>query len=346
MKKKVTVIGHFYTGYEAADGQTVKTRIVTRELEAAVGADQVHRIDTYGWKKNPLKLVLNCAMAVQNSANVIFMTDAGGIKVFPWLLQGLNILRKCRLHYVVVGGWLVGYLEKHPMIAACLKRFHGIIVETQVLKAGLEAIGFQNIQVMPNFKNLAVLPAEKLVYSGEPYGFCTFSRVMEEKGIADAVEAVRAVNESCGRTVCTLDIYGQVDAAQTEWFENLRRQFPAEVRYCGVVPYEQSVDVLKTYHALLFPTKFYTEGIPGTIIDAYAAGVPVVASRWESCGDVIEHGKTGIVYPFGETDALKDILMEVTAEPERIYAMKENCLAGAKQYLPEAGIEILLSRLA
>jgi len=44
-----------------------------------------------------------------------------------------------------------------------------------------------------------------------PYKLCTFSRVLKEKGIEDAINAVIKVNTDCGREVCTLDIYGQID---------------------------------------------------------------------------------------------------------------------------------------
>ena len=44
----------------------------------------------------------------------------------------------------------------------------------------------------------------------------------------------------------------------------------------------------------IFPTRFTTEGIPGSIIDSYYAGVPVLASKWNSFDDVIEDGKTGV----------------------------------------------------
>jgi glycosyltransferase involved in cell wall biosynthesis len=143
-----------------------------------------------------------------------------------------------------------------------------------------------------------------------------------------------------------LDIYGQVDSEQTEWFEKLCNSFPDEIQYCGLVPYDKSVDVIKEYFALLFPTKFYTEGIPGTVIDAYAAGVPVIASRWESFEDSIEQGITGIGYTFGKKEELKIILMKLIEEPNVIYDMKRNCLAKAIQYLPQKGMDIFLSNLS
>lgn len=102
---------------------------------------------------------------------------------------------------------------------------------------------------------------------------------MKEKGIEDAINAVKTVNKEAGRIVYTLDIYGQVDSRQTQWFENLKNTFPDYIKYRGLIDYDKSVDVLKNYCVLLFPTHFYTEGIPGTILDAYAAGIPVISCK-------------------------------------------------------------------
>ncbi len=345
--KKVSVIGLFCTGQDVADGQSVKTRIVTQELEKALGADQVRRIDTYGWKKNPIKLFLNCIMSVWDSSNVVFMTDEGGIKIFPWLLRLANCFAACSLHYIVVGGWLIHFLKKHAFIRACLKKFAGIYVETNVMKSALEELGFDNIVLLPNFKPLTpVAPDHLLKKHTEPFRYCTFSRVMKEKGIDDAVEAICAVNSRFGKTVCTLDIYGQVDPGQAEWFASLQESFPPEIRYCGVVDYARSVDVLKDYFALLFPTEFFTEGVPGTIIDAYAAGIPVIAAKWESFADVIDDGVTGFGYPFGNQESLREWIESFVCDPERVHGMKAACLQKADRYLPEHVLEILFSKLS
>ena len=86
----------------------------------------------------------------------------------------------------------------------------------------------------------------------------------------------------------------------------------------------------------MFPTLFYTEGIPGTIIDAYAAGLPVISSRWESYDDVIEDNITGIGYEFGNDEALIGILETVKRDPQKLIDMKENCLRKAKEFSPRA----------
>lgn len=344
--KRVSVIGLFCEGKEVSDGQSVKTRIVTQELEKALGSDNVRRIDTYGWKKNPIKLLVNCVLSVWSSSNVVFLTDEGGIKVFPWLLCCANLFHKSRLHYVVIGGWLVSFLEKHALLTSCLKKMDYIFAETSEMQKGLNALGFMNVCFMPNFKSLTPLKEEQLVYSlEEPYRFCTFSRVMREKGIEDAVNAINRVNTRFGRTVCSLDVYGSIDPDQVEWFSAISADFPPEIRYCGVAPFDKSVETIKKYFALLFPTFYPKEGIPGTIIDAYAAGVPVIASRWSGFCDIIDDGCTGIGYPWMQNEDLENIITSIIYEPHLFLEMKKNCLRKAQDFIPETVVGTLIKRL-
>lgn len=344
--KKVAIIGHFGGKESFYDGQTVKTRIFAQELEKALGADQVIRVDTYGWRKRPFRLLLSCVKALCRGKNVLFLTDEGGIKVFPWLLRYWNFLFRRSLHYVVVGGWLVHFPQKHRFLSSCLRKLDCIWVETTGMKTALEALGFTNIYLLPNFKDLKPLSEEQLIYArGEPYPFCTFSRVMKEKGIEDAVNAIRSINAENGRVVCTLDIYGAIDINQTAWFEQLSSGFPEEIRYCGVVPHDRSVEVIKHYYALLFPTCYTTEGIPGTIIDAYAAGVPVIASRWNSFDDMIDEGHTGMGYPCLHNEYLKEMIVRAVKNPELMFGMKRQCLEKSAQYLPSQVIGTILDQL-
>lgn len=174
---------------------------------------------------------------------------------------------------------------------------------------------------------------------------CTFSRVMKEKGIEDAVYAVRNVNEHFGRTVYTLDIYGQVDSVQTEWFNELKSTFPSYIKYGGLVPFNKSVEVLKNYFALLFPTYYEGEGFAGTLIDALAAGVPVIASDWRYNSEIVVAGVTGMIYQTKDKQSLVETLEQVYQNQDKWNVMKYNCVNLAYQYLPEKAIDILCSQI-
>lgn len=347
MRVKTSVLGHFGEGINLLNGQTVKTKIITAELENQLGQDQVLKFDTHGGWKTLLKAPFQVLRALRKSSNVLIFPAHNGLRVYAPLLSFLRCFFKNRkIHYVVIGGWLPQFVSERNGLAKSLKKFDGIYAETKTMKSALEAQGFANVFVMPNCKELTILSPDDLVTAhNDPYKLCTFSRVMKEKGIEDAVNAVKAVNEKLGRVVYSLDIYGQIDQNQVEWFEALKKDFPEYVKYGGLVPFDRSVEVLKDYYALLFPTRFFTEGIPGTIIDAYAAGIPVVSARWESFSDIIDDGITGIGYTIEDVDELIAILENVPSFTLSIDSMRKNCLLKAEEYSPRTTLNIMVERM-
>ena len=347
MKVKTSVFGHFGEENTLLNGQTIKTNIVTEALCELLGKEQVLKFDTSGGKKQLLKVPFQVVKAMKSSDNVIIFPAHNGLRVYAPLLRAFSVFFKQRkLHYVVIGGWLPQFVSKRKLLKRILKKFDGIYVETNTMKSALEKQGFENIFIMPNCKKLKVLKESELVYSkGAPYKLCTFSRVMKEKGIEDAVGAVININKTLGYTAYSLDIYGQVDSEQIDWFENLKSTFPTYIRYCGSVQADRSVDILKDYFALLFPTHFYTEGIPGTIIDAYAAGVPVISAKWESFEDVVDDGVTGVGYEFDDFDELNSQLFSAVKCIDSFNMLKCNCLEKSRCFTPIVAMRVLSDNL-
>lgn len=338
---KICVIGHFSLNKELLNGQTIKTKIITAELENRFGNDEVLKIDTCNGKANLISTIFHTVCAMKDCRNVLMLPAHNGLRLFAPLLRLLKPFSKSKLHYVVIGGWLAEFLQNKSLLTKCLKKFDAIYVETNAMKQALEKIGFSNIFVMPNCKELNILSEDELVYSvDEPLKLCTFSRVMKEKGIEDAVNAVKTVNSNLGKTAFSLDIYGQIDENQKEWFAKLSESFPDYVKYGGLVPYDKSVEVLKNYFALLFPTYYDGEGFAGTIIDAYAAGVPVLASDWKYNSEVVDNNVTGIIY-----NNLPVSLLGIHKENIAWNSLKVNCLLAAHRFLPNNVLTILTNNL-
>lgn len=344
--KKVCVIGHFGFGENLLNGQTIKTKIVTTELEKQFDAEQVTKIDTHGGLKSLPLIMLKMIKAFRECDNIIIFPAHNGIKIFVPLCNCINAFFHRRLHYVVIGGWLPSFLKDKSKLKKGLTKFKRIYVETTTMKNSLHDIGLDNVTILRNFKDIKPIKVDDLsmdiVY---PLNICTFSRVMKEKGIEDIVNAVKDVNEKYKETIYTLDIFGPVDVQQTDWFDKLQKYFPNYIKYKGMVQFDKSVEVLKHYFFLAFPTRFYTEGIPGTILDAYAAGVPVVASRWESFNDVVDDGLTGIGYEFADYKDLKKKLERIYENPNKIIDLKKSCINKAEEYLPQVAMKVLVDEL-
>lgn len=343
--KKIAIIGHFGFGLDLLNGQTVKTKTIAIQLEKYLGVENVLKVDTRGGKRNPLKILFRVFKAFKQCEGVLIIPASGALKTMVSFVDMCNKFFKRKTFYVEIGGKTQSLLKKDQSLLKKMKKFTGVFVETKDTLNILKDLDFKNVSLMPNCKELNILTEEELVYpQGEPYKLCTFSRVMKEKGIEDAVNAVKAVNEQLGRTVYTLDIYGQVDDNQVEWFEALQQEFPEYIKYGGLVPFDKSVEVLKNYFALLFPTRFYTEGIPGTIIDAYSAGVPVISAKWKHYSDIVCE-QTGIGYKFEDLNEFKNILTQLVVEPKRCLALRSGCTQKAREYQPELIMTPLLIRI-
>ena len=76
------------------DGQTVKCSTIYNELSEKYGKDEITYIDTYNWKKKPLKMFINCVKAMKNSYNVIMLPAHNGVKVFGPLISFLKRIYK------------------------------------------------------------------------------------------------------------------------------------------------------------------------------------------------------------------------------------------------------------
>ena len=227
-----------------------------------------------------------------------------------------------------------------------LKKFEGIYVETEIMKQRLDAMGFTNIFVMPNCKKLKILQESEIKpIVDEPHAVCTFSRVMREKGIQEAVESVALINKEFGRPLFILDIFGQVDVGQKAWFEEVKKKFSDCVHYKGVVPFDKSVETLRHYDVLLFPTYYDGEGFAGTVIDALASGVPIIASDWRYNSELIKPYTNGLLVKCKDVDDLVSSLRYLHENIGAWNRMKVECLKESKYYLPENALKVLVDRI-
>lgn len=345
--KPICVCGHFAFGKNKLNGQTIKTIITSQELAKAIGEENMMYVDTAGIHCM-LMLIPRLFWAALKCNHILIFPARKGLRVIIPILAFLRLFLSFKVHHVVIGGWLAGVLAERPSLEKMYaKVVTYIYVETSVLGQALKERGYSQTVLMPNFKNLKILEPQELpdFIPNDPLRVCTFSRVMEQKGIDEAVWAVTRANEKLGRAAYSLTVYGPVERGEEEWFEKLQSNMPDCAKYGGVVPYDKSTEVLQGSFALLFPTHFYTEGVPGTLIDAYASGVPVIASRWESFADVVAEGETGYGYAMGEADALCKMLIDFAQHPDKVLSLRANCIDKAKDFLPQNLLPILLERL-
>jgi glycosyltransferase involved in cell wall biosynthesis len=94
-----------------------------------------------------------------------------------------------------------------------------------------------------------------------------------------------------------LDVYGSGPEMR-----KIRRIAAPNVRLMGQVSQEQLQEALPRYQGMLFPSGWW-EGIPGAVLMALQAGIPVVARAGSSGADLVLSYGLGAIYEGNEISA-------------------------------------------
>jgi len=85
------------------------------------------------------------------------------------------------------------------------------------------------------------------------------------------------------------------------------------IRFLGLMPKSEIINLMKSCRALVFPSIWY-EGLPMTIVEAFATGTPVIGSRLGAMEEMIQHGSNGLLFTPGKSDDLKKTIIEFEAK--------------------------------
>jgi glycosyltransferase involved in cell wall biosynthesis len=144
--------------------------------------------------------------------------------------------------------------------------------------------------------------------------FVFVGHVKPEKGVRELVEAGRRL---AGRDV-EIDVFGPLLEGVTE------RDFSGQevARYRGVLPPDRVASTLREYDALLLPTYHFGEGYPGVILEAYAAGIPVIVTDWLAIPEIVRDGESGLLIEPRQPDAIVDALAGLMDDPSRLRELR------------------------
>ena len=330
---RLGIVGHFGGKEKFTDGQTVKVKSFYEGLLYHYPELSIDIVDTYYLKRNPLLFVYSFAKCLLRDGKMVIFPAARGRHYMFCLFYYLSRLLNKEVYHDCIAGSLNKYITENPRWLRYLNEFKVNWMESPEQVEKLRQLGVKNAVYLPNFKHIEPVSLEEMrtLQYDRPFQFCTFSRVEPQKGIEDALQAIQAINNEYG-IVAKLDIYGPIQPGSEEWFQHIQSTYRNVMDYKGVVDPHESVTTLKYYLALLFPTQYFLEGMPGTVIDAMFAGIPVIARKWAWCDNMIKTGYNGISYDFEKPEMLKEVLINIINHPDKILSMKENCLKESAKY--------------
>jgi glycosyltransferase involved in cell wall biosynthesis len=144
-----------------------------------------------------------------------------------------------------------------------------------------------------------------------PVKVAVVSRMIRPKGIVEAVEAVRQAR-AAGAPV-ELHLFGDPDPANPRSISQaILEQWSQEP---GITWHGHVVDVARVWrehHVAMLLS--YREGLPRSLVEAAAAGRPIVATDVPGCREVARDGKEGILVPLGDIEAAARALTVLAAD--------------------------------
>jgi colanic acid/amylovoran biosynthesis glycosyltransferase len=256
--------------------------------------------------------------------------------------------------------WVASYLLDIPRGVSCyadhmlkdyplklvplnLEQCQVVIATSERIKCELMGIAPQvpseRIVVKPNAINTAQFPVVNCTEpaSGQPYRLTCVSRIEPKKGLIYLVEAVQILRAWDFNVVLHL-IGGIDDNESSREYASVLNKRIEELRLGEFVHLEgrRSESDIKRFfeRSHLFVAPFVEtesgdkDGIPTSVLEAMASGLPVVATDAGSICEVIDDGQDGRLVPQRDANALASAIRALINNPARREQFGEN--AGAK----------------
>jgi glycosyltransferase involved in cell wall biosynthesis len=209
-----------------------------------------------------------------------------------------------------------------------------------VLSWGIPA---ERVSVLPNpAPSLPELPPREelkreLGFNGATLAFA--GRLTAQKSLGVALEALRRTDG------VALVIAGEGD--EREPLERRVRELGLtdRVRFLGPQPREQVVRLFRAADAAILSSSW--ENFPHTVVEALAAGTPVLSTATGGVAEVVRDGDNGLLVPAGDAEAFAAAVRRFFEEPELRERLRAAAAPSVADYAPErvfASLEQTLAR--
>lgn len=344
MRKSICVLGAFGYDNNQLDGQTVKTRNVYKLLQKNFSG-KLYGVDTIHIRRNPLSAFKLLWYLIRCKTLIIIPCLNNLTYIFPLTYYLSKIFRYDIIH-ICIGGWQVEYFKgnerfkAHPLQLRQSKKIKAFLPEMIRVDNDLRTqLEFENTEMFPNFRFMSE-DTQHIETTSNTLRLVFLARVDKKKGYDTIFSFAEEVENNHYDII--IDFYGPINEEDKEEFLSLVEQHKGAVGYKGVLQQDEVTAYLTNYDVMLLPTTIYTEGFPGSILDAYIAGIPVIATEWKHSHEFIEDQKTGFIIPFGDCQKdFNDKVLSFYNDREMLSHMKVLAFQKRLQYSDQTAWSIL-----
>ncbi len=148
-------------------------------------------------------------------------------------------------------------------------------------------------------------------------------RLIEKKGLTTTLHAFRLFQQRYPKAV--LEIAGEGPLLPALEALVSERRLQGQVRLRGFLSQDELLDLYNRSHVFLHPSQTGAdgnqEGIPNSMLEAMATGLPVFATRHGGIPEAVEDGVSGILVAEKDSNALAHALVRATEDPDSLGRM-------------------------
>jgi glycosyltransferase involved in cell wall biosynthesis len=197
--------------------------------------------------------------------------------------------------------------QRAPPSPACCRFFIALseFARDRFIAGGLPA---DKVAIKPNF-----VDSDPGIGSGRGNFALFVGRLVEEKGIGTLLAAWSRLSVKP-----KLKIIG--DGPLAPAVANAAAAI-REIEWLGPRSKEEVTGAMAEASVLILPSTWY-EGFPLVIAEAFAAGLPIIASRIGGLAEVVSDGQTGWLVSPGDPDELSSAVSRIFSRPQELQAMR------------------------
>jgi glycosyltransferase involved in cell wall biosynthesis len=139
------------------------------------------------------------------------------------------------------------------------------------------------------------------------------ARLLWDKGVGEFVAAARALRAE-GLNVQFL-VAGEPDPGNPSSVSDEQLAAWREERSVTLLGHVQDMPALMATADMVVLPSSYREGVPRSLIEAAAAGLPIVTTDTPGCREVVENGVNGILVPMRDSAALAAAISKIVLDP-------------------------------
>lgn len=336
--KNILVVGAFGYHNNSLDGQSIKTRNVYNLIKENSNS-HIDYFCTSLAKRRPYRVVILLWKLLWANKVVLIPCRNNITYTFP-MIYLIGVLVRYDIIHICIGSYHRNYflglngLKAHKLQLFLSKRILAFLPETiSVNNCLINELGFKNTEIFPNFRPIPSIPEPRYNNSGT-LKLVFMARIQKMKGYDIIFEFAKYAE--INRLNLTIDFYGQIEKEESSDFLQKVKDSTI-VEYKGYLRPEVITNTLCQYDILLLPTRYYMEGFPGTVLDAYIAGLPVIVTEWINSHEFVTNGKTGFIVNFENPQSMfNQRIIDLYNDRELLYKLKKEarneCFKYSEQY--------------